>query len=293
MSSLLLGLTALLYFNKSPSATVTPVHRKSHRFFFQRVGRSLPTFVYCTRIRCCHNRGQMFPARMENRRQCNDSNLVDDARNIPGTGKVSRIEPPREATSNGLKHVRELLPDEFDHLIGSAVVTRKDLAFTHSLFVQCFLPMRALPKSDNQHWEVTHGRASIAIEAGRLADPQIQGHWEVREVPAGPKARLLFAYINDFAIRHNTPVIDLGKSLRAFMEKNRVPIGGPNGHELSRQLKNIAAARILLGNWGDTRVSTRQTRIAAGIDFWIDRHPKQSSLMAAADRACTRVLSSH
>jgi hypothetical protein len=204
--------------------------------------------------------------------------LVDDARNIPGTGEVSRIEPPKETTSNGLKHVRELLPDEFDHLIGSSVVTRKDLAFTHSLFVQCFLPMRALPKSDNQHWEVTHGRASIAIEAGRLADPQIQGHWEVREVPAGPKARLLFAYINDFAIRHNTPVIDLGNSLRAFMEKNRVPIGGPNGHELSRQLKNIAAARILLGNWGDTRVSTRQTRIAAGIDFWIDRHPKQGSL---------------
>ena len=170
-----------------------------------------------------------------------------------------------------------MLPDEVD-LLGGLVVTRKDLAFTHSLFVQCFLPLRALPKPNNQHWEVSHGRASIAIEAGRLADPHIQGHWQAQEVPAGPKARLLFAYINDFAIRHNTPVIDLGKSLRAFMEKNRVPIGGPNGHELSRQLKNIAAARILLGNWGDTRVSTRQTRIAAGIDFWIDRNPKQGAL---------------
>ena len=35
---------------------------------------------------------------------------------------------------------------------------------------------------------------------------------------------VLFAYINDFAIRHNTPVIDLGKSLRAFMEKTEYPL---------------------------------------------------------------------
>jgi hypothetical protein len=187
------------------------------------------------------------------------------------------LESPNQSAT-GLRPARELLPDEFDQFIGSVVVTRKDLAFTHSIFVQCFLPLRALPKPNNQHWEVRHGRACIAIEAGRLADPQIPGHWEQREVPAGPKARLLFAYINDFAIRHKTPVVDLGKSLRAFMGENRVPIGGPNGHELSRQLKNIAAARILLGNWGSDRVSTRQTRIAAGIDFWIDRNPKQDAL---------------
>jgi hypothetical protein len=96
-------------------------------------------------------------------------------------------------------------------------------------------------------------------------------------VPAGPKARLLFAYINDFAIRHNTRVVDLGRSLRAFMEKNRVAVGGPNGHELTRQLKNIAAARILLGVWGDVKVSTRQSRIASGIDFWLDRSSKQDT----------------
>ena len=63
-----------------------------------------------------------------------------------------------------------------------------------------------------QHWHVTHGSASIAIEAGRLADLRKPGHWQTPQVPAGSKARLLFAYINDFAIRHNTPVIDLGKS---------------------------------------------------------------------------------
>jgi hypothetical protein len=157
------------------------------------------------------------------------------------------------------------------------IVSRDDLSFTHSIFVQCFLPLRPLTAPNNQRWEVTHGSASLSIEAGRLADPHGLGRWDAREVPAGPKARLLFAYINDFAIRHKTPVIDLGKSLRAFMEINRVPIGGPNGQEITRQLKNIAAARIVLGIWSETRVSTRQSRVAAGIDFWRDRNAGQNT----------------
>lgn len=188
------------------------------------------------------------------------------------------LKPPNQAaTSSGLTPAVDLLPEEFDHLIGGPVVTRKDLAFTHSMFVQCFLPVRTLPPHNNQHWHVTHGSASIAIEAGRLADPRIPGNWEAQEVPTGPKARLLFAYINDFAIRHKSPVIDLGKSLRAFMEKNRVPVGGPNGHELAKQLKNIAAARIALGIWSDVKVSTRQTRVAAEIHFWMDPNPEQGA----------------
>src|SRR5215467_3799654 len=119
------------------------------------------------------------------------------------------MRPPQQSSPNECNRRSTLLKDELEHPIRDLVVTREELAFTHSIFVQCFLPMRALPESDNQHWEVRHGNASIAIEAGRLTDPRTPGRWEPQEVPAGPKARLLFAYINDFAIRHNTPIIDL------------------------------------------------------------------------------------
>ena len=166
-----------------------------------------------------------------------------------------------------------------DHknFFGEPAVGRDNLSFTHSIFVQCFLPLRPLTAPNNQRWEVNHGSACLSIEAGRLADPGSPGQWEAGEVPAGPKARLLFAYINDFAIRHRTPVIDLGKSLRGFMERNGVPIGGPNGREVSRQLKNIASARIVLGIWSEARVSTRQSRVAARIDFWRHRNPGQGT----------------
>src|SRR5262249_7165724 len=99
-----------------------------------------------------------------------------------------------------------LAPAAANAFVASRMISRKDLSFTHSIFVQCFLPMRALPPEANQRWEVNHGSASLSIEAGRLADPREPGHWEPQEVPSGPKARLLFAYINDFAIRHKTPV---------------------------------------------------------------------------------------
>jgi hypothetical protein len=194
--------------------------------------------------------------------------------------RKASVPQPNQQTqrSKAVKRTGELPQAESDRLGPDLVVAHDDLAFTHSIFVQCFLPMRDLPKANNQHWEVTHGNASLAVEAGCLTDPRTPGHWEPQEVPAGPKARLLFAYINDFAIRHNTPTIDLGKSLRGFMERNGVPVGGPNGHELTKQLKNIAAARILFGIWGQSKVSTRQARIAETINFWIDRDPKQGTL---------------
>jgi hypothetical protein len=211
--------------------------------------------------------------------------LLTKLRNSASLGGSSGVDNTLSFQSNqpnALERVTEarpgVSPGTGDAFFAGRMISRKDLSFTHSIFVQCFLPMRALPPQANQRWEVNHGSASLSIEAGRLADPQQPGHWEPQEIPSGPKARLLFAYINDFAIRHKTPVVDLGKSLRAFMEKNRVPIGGPNGHEIGRQLKNIAAARILLGIWSEAKVTTRQARVAAGIDFWKQWTAKQGTL---------------
>lgn len=49
--------------------------------------------------------------------------------------------------------------------------TRHDITFTHSVFAQCFLPLRKL-KDDARLYQVQHGRASLAIQAGVLLDPK-------------------------------------------------------------------------------------------------------------------------
>lgn len=157
------------------------------------------------------------------------------------------------------------------------VISADDIAYHHSVFVQCFLPVRAL-KEEKDFWQVAHGNVSLAIQTGRLIDPSNRHHFERREVPSGPKARLLFAYINDQAIRHKSPDIDMGNSLREFMTRNGIPIGGQNGKEIVRQAKNIAASDIMLGGWGETTAAQGQMKIAGGVSFWLERDLRQGTL---------------
>lgn len=166
---------------------------------------------------------------------------------------------------------------EIQDIINSVIISRDDIAFTHSVFVQCFLPIRSLEKG-RDFYEVSHGDVSLAIEAGRLIDPNNYRNWEKREVPSGAKARLLFAYINDRAIRTKSRFIDMGSSLRNFMERNGVPIGGKNGKAIVEQTKNIAAAEIMLGEWSETKVSQCQTKVARGLSFWLEKDSKQGTL---------------
>jgi hypothetical protein len=98
-------------------------------------------------------------------------------------------------------------------------------------------------------------------------------------VPAGPKARIVTAYIGDYAMRHKSPEIDLGESMRKFMDRAGVPVCGSNGKELQRELENVAAADMYLGVF-NSGVSAQQTKaaVSAEFSFWIDRNPNQKTL---------------
>lgn len=149
--------------------------------------------------------------------------------------------------------------------------------FNHSIFLQCFLPARALPR-DTSRYQADHGRASLVLKAGELIDPKQPRKFEQREVPAGAKARLLFAYINNQAIKAGSPHIDMGSSLREFMHANEVPVGGKNGREIIRQVKNIAAAHISFGFWEDEHARQENHRIAHAVDFWLEKDDRQRTL---------------
>jgi hypothetical protein len=156
-------------------------------------------------------------------------------------------------------------------------ISREDLAFTHTVFVQCFFPVRHPKKTGDIH-QITHGNVSLLVRAGLLMDPNNRQKWEQREVPAGPKARLILSYINDRAIRTKSPVINMGSSMREFMNRNGISIGGRNGHELVREAKNIAAADIIIGTWeADTARQDKMT-IAKSISFWIEKDCRQHTL---------------
>ena len=188
-----------------------------------------------------------------------------------GLVPISEILPglklPKDAPENGQPLMR----------IDPCDLIADDIAYTHAVFAQCFLPVRS-PKKGTLRHQVKHGNASLIVHAGELIDPTEMHKTEVREIPAGPKARLLMAYINNQAIRNRSPEIDLGDSLREFMERSGVPIGGRNGHEIKRQVKNIAACQMILGVWGEDRAVQNRINISDGITFWLEKDLNQRTL---------------
>lgn len=165
------------------------------------------------------------------------------------------------------------VPDSEETLaLVGGIDSRDDLAFTHSVFLQCMLPTR---NTREPTWKVSHGNASLWIDAGQLIDPDNPHNRIHCGVPAGSKARILFTYINDLAIRQQSPAIDMGPTMRSFMEANGIPVGGSNAKELQRQIQNIAAARIMVGTWDNldspTQASQDDIRITQKTSFWLDQ----------------------
>lgn len=169
----------------------------------------------------------------------------------------------------GLVPVPELCFDE--------VIRSEDIGYTHPVFMQCFMPMRHTPKN-KQRWQVNCGRASLVIRAGELIKPGEPNTFQPREVPAGPKARILNAYTNDYILRHRTQTIDLADSLRKAMERMNISISGKSGRLLKRELENYAAAEIILGVWTADHPIQEQAKVAKRLSFWLERDERQMTI---------------
>lgn len=159
----------------------------------------------------------------------------------------------------------------------SELIRSEDIIYVHSIFLQCFMPLRHNAKNA-QRWETGNRQAKLLIKAGELINPNNPGQFKQCTVPAGPKARIITAYIHDYA-KKNGPEIDLGDSMREFMTKADIPIGGKNGKELQRELENVAAADIYLGIWNPgSAAQQRKTPVSDEFTFWIDKDPRQGTL---------------
>ena len=165
------------------------------------------------------------------------------------------------------------LPSPMTEEVENALFGR-DIGYHHGIMMQCFLPQKCLPKQQTEY-ETSHGRSTLIVRSGRLAHPDEENRMVRCTVPFGAKARIIMPFIIGYAVIRNTPVIDLGRSLRRFMESINVPIGGRNGKAVTEQVNNIAAADFMLGEWNEEKVSTKYRRVASEISFWLERRPDQ------------------
>jgi len=172
----------------------------------------------------------------------------------------------------------DLLKDLARPVALDEAIRPEDLGYTHPVFLQCFLPTRHSAKN-KQRWQTNCGRASLVIRAGELANPAKQNEFKQCTVPAGPKARFVVAYVNDYIQRNDTPVVNMGDSLRLAMQKMNISVGGKNGKQLTREVENFAAAEIGIGRWKENGHPTHdRALVAQHMSFWLEKNPDQRTI---------------
>ena len=159
------------------------------------------------------------------------------------------------------------------------IIATRDVAYVPAVMTQVFFPQKAPPK-DQDHYESEHGMATVLVRRGILIHPdwpQINKK-EFCQIPSGSKARIILPYIVSTAIRDYTREIDMGHSLRQFMESVGMPVSGQNARDLTQQVKNIASAQIIFGYRGENYMRQRNEFIASAVDFWIEKDERQQTL---------------
>ena len=177
---------------------------------------------------------------------------------------INETDPHSEAN----KELKETTGDN------SSILVDRNIGFLPIATVQCFFPQKRLPK-DQRLWQVSHGNATLAVNAGAIANRDDRNVLHETNVPYGRLARLLFAYVIGQAVKTRSPTVDMGSSLRKFMSRLQIAIDGRAGKKLTEAVEDLAAASFILAGWGDGTVHTQYARVVDEISFWIEPDESQ------------------
>lgn len=132
------------------------------------------------------------------------------------------------------------------------------------------LPHRKL--GDDQAWERTVGPLTLIIEPGRIKigdEPS-----RMLGVPHGARARLILIYLQTQAVLTNSREVSLGRSMRAWMGRMGLSVGGETASALREQARRIATCSMRF-SWqtserlgeGTSTMVTNERIIKSGLFF--------------------------
>ena len=111
--------------------------------------------------------------------------------------------------------------------------------FLFSGWCQTALPHRRL--KDDEVWSISTDYVRLMIEPGSIHTGEATSRVGV---PYGSRARLILLYLQSEAIRTNSREIQLGRSLRVWLGRLGVPIGGKSMKEVREQALRISRCRM-------------------------------------------------
>lgn len=114
------------------------------------------------------------------------------------------------------------------------------VGFIYSGFAQAALPHRRL--ADDAVWQVQTEHVLLLVEPGRR--PVRDGTPVSIGVPYGSRARLIMLYLMTRAIETGSREVELGRSMRHWLDKMGIPQGGPSNRGVKEQAERLSRCRL-------------------------------------------------
>ena len=138
--------------------------------------------------------------------------------------EVARAQASTKAERSAVEAAATLLAEE-----------ESRLGITHAGFAMTSLPHKRIEEA---LWKREGHRTTLLVESGRDRTGELVG------VPYGSIARLILLYLQTEAIRTNSPVVELGRSMKSWMSRMSLSTGGRTYQLVTEQARRISACRL-------------------------------------------------
>lgn len=170
---------------------------------------------------------------------------------------------------HGRERAREMVPERQRPLVDIAAEVMADesrrIGISYTGFCLTSLPHKRLP--DNRTWEKKGHRVTLWVEPGRM---KARGKVVTYGVPYGARARMILLYLQTQAIRTSSREVELGRSMRDWMERMGLSVGGETARSLREQAGRISACSLKFFWEGDTQEGWSAGRIVnSGLRFHV------------------------
>jgi hypothetical protein len=142
-----------------------------------------------------------------------------------------------------------------------------NVGFSARLFAQVSVPVRN--PGDIPYYERRNGRVVLTMSPALITQ---KDGTRVRRYPYGIIPRLALTYVTTEAFLSNSPVVDLGSSMRSFLRKLNVTYNGRNADNVKNQLAALFGAQLSVEGMAVTEdghgTISEYFQIAKSVQLW-------------------------
>lgn len=178
--------------------------------------------------------------------------------------------------AHGRERAREMVAPRQRSLVDIAAEVLADetqrIGISYTGFCLTSLPHKKLP--DDMTWEKKGHHVTLWVEPGRMKS---SGATVMYGVPYGARARMILLYLQTQAVRTGSREVALGRSMRDWMERMGLSIGGETARGLREQAARISACTLKFF-WEDERQEgwARGAIVTSGLRFKVPENDQGS-----------------